>query len=165
MSGPSEKAWYRHPLVWMVIVIPLTAVVGGIATMILAIQSDDGLVEDDYYQRGKEINQMLDRDYAAASLGLAAQVRLDDESLTVELSASAGYALPPRLTLDLMHATRAGYDQRLELTQTKSGIYTATLPALVAGRWNLQLAAEDWRLTGNLIWPQTRAIRLPMRDR
>ena len=71
------RAWYREPLVWLLISFPLTAVIAGFFTLYLAIISKDGLVVDDYYQRGKEINMSLARDRAAARHGLHASVTLD----------------------------------------------------------------------------------------
>ena len=68
--------WYREPLVWMVIAIPASSVVFGIFMLVVSIQSYDGLLVDDYYKRGMEINRVLDRDRAAARHGMSAQVRL-----------------------------------------------------------------------------------------
>ena len=39
--------WYRVPFVWLVIALPLTAVIASFITLGLAISSDDGVVEDD----------------------------------------------------------------------------------------------------------------------
>jgi hypothetical protein len=129
MSGPDETPWYRQPLVWLLILFPLAAVVGGVFTLMLAIESNDGLVEDDYYQRGKEINLVLDRDLAAASLGLSARIDIDADTLTVRLTANPGYALPAQVTFDLLHATRSGYDQHLTMMQMSAGVYHVALPA------------------------------------
>ena len=57
----ASRAWYREPLVWLLISFPLTAVIAGFFTLYLAIISSDGLVVDDYYHRGKEINKSLAR--------------------------------------------------------------------------------------------------------
>jgi hypothetical protein len=62
---------------WLVIAFPLTAVIVGFVSLALAIRSDDGMVEDDYYKQGMTINRMLDRDKAAAAEGLTATVELD----------------------------------------------------------------------------------------
>ena len=64
------RPWYREPFVWLLIAIPLTAVIVGFVGLALAIRSDDGMVEDDYYRQGMAINRMLDRDKAAAAENL-----------------------------------------------------------------------------------------------
>ena len=69
--------WYREPLVWMVLAIPATAVLGGVVMLVLANATWDGLVADDYYRRGMQINRSLARDAEAARLGLRAPAPLD----------------------------------------------------------------------------------------
>ena len=65
INNPSDRdtrPWYSHPYVWMVIAFPLAAVIAGFITLTLAIQSDTGLVVDDYYRKGQAINQIIERD-------------------------------------------------------------------------------------------------------
>ena len=69
-AGP----WYRDRWPWLLILGPAIVVVAGIATLVIAVRSDDGLVADDYYKRGLAINQVLERVERAASLGLSANV-------------------------------------------------------------------------------------------
>ena len=57
MSDTPKKPWYREFYVWLVIFFPVLAIVAGFYTLKLAIESDDGLVEDDYYKQGIEINR------------------------------------------------------------------------------------------------------------
>src|SRR4030066_420476 len=95
------RPWYREPLVWLIICFPLTAVIAGFFTLYLAIISKDGLVVDDYYQKGKEINMSLARDRAATQHGLRAGVHLDaaKQEVVVRLSAAKDQRLPNRLDL------------------------------------------------------------------
>ncbi len=146
--------WYRQPLVLMIILLPASVVVASFITLYLAIRSDDGLVEDDYYQRGKEINRVLDRDHAALRYGLQGRVLVDAARgvIHVQLSANAPIA-PPRLNLKLLYATRAGQDHTITLTRDADGAYQAALPTLVQGHWYLQLSDADWRLNGELHVP------------
>ena len=69
--------WYREPFVWLLIAFPATAVIVGFTLLGLAIYSDDGMVEDDYYRKGKEINRVLARDQAAAKHGLESTLAFD----------------------------------------------------------------------------------------
>ena len=64
--------WYKYKLVWMIIAIPAASVIAGINMIYLAVNTDDGLVVDDYYKEGMAINQSLQRDKTAAELGLIA---------------------------------------------------------------------------------------------
>ncbi len=52
-------AWWRHPLLWMVIAGPALVVVASFVTFWVAWGSADPLVSEDYYRRGVEINKAL----------------------------------------------------------------------------------------------------------
>lgn len=62
----TSAPWWKHGLVWMVIGLPASVVVAGIATIVIAVQRPDPVVTPDYYRRGIEINKTLAaRDKAA----------------------------------------------------------------------------------------------------
>ena len=54
------KPWYKEPWPWVLIAIPFSAVIMGVVLITLALESEDGLVVDDYYWKGKQINQVLE---------------------------------------------------------------------------------------------------------
>jgi hypothetical protein len=149
------RAWYREPLVWLIIFFPLSAVIAGFFTLYLAIISKDGLVVDDYYQKGKEINMSLARDRAAARHDLRAGVTLDaaKNNVVVQLSAAKDQPLPDRLELRWLHATRAGFDRTQMLIRSPDGLYRSSFPGLAPGHWYVQVEAQDWRLQGSLRIP------------
>ncbi len=155
MDKNQPVRWYRVPFVWLLIAFPLTAVIAGFVTLGLAIQSDDGVVEDDYYRKGKEINRVLARDVAAAKLGLESTLELSatGRELALRLRAKPETKLPPAVEIRFLHATRAGLDRSLIVPRNGDGSYRAPLPELAPGHWNVQLAANDWRLTGSLHVP------------
>lgn len=162
---PNQKSttrWYREPFVWLLIAFPLTAVIAGFITLGLAVISDDGLVEDDYYRRGKEINRILARDQAAAARGLEGRVELDNtrHQLLIQLTARDPAAIPNNVELKFLHTTRAGIDRSLILPHQSDGLYYSPLADLAPGHWNVQLAAQDWRLVGSLFIPGDRRFNL-----
>jgi len=148
-------AWYREPLVWLIVAFPLTAVIAGFFTLYLAIISKDGLVVDDYYQKGKEINMSLARDRIAAQQGLRAGVQLDaaKQEVIVQLTAAKGQPLPDGLNVRWLHATRAGFDRTQMLSRSPDGSYRSAFPELAPGHWYVQIEAQDWRLQGSLRIP------------
>jgi hypothetical protein len=150
-----HKPWYKMPLVWLLITIPLSAVIAGIATAIIAFKTDDGLVKDDYYTYGKQINKVIKRDKVAESIGLSAALHFDYEASTVTtmMNSTTGYDLPAAISVEFLHATRAGNDRMVTLQRTPQGNYFSILPALVDGHWIVQLSAENWRLSGHLYVP------------
>lgn len=155
----ARTPWYRYPLVWMLIAIPMSAVVMGVTMITLAVKTDDGLVIDDYYKYGKEINRQFARDRAALAQGLEGVLAIDpaQRRVSVDMSAHDPEALPRALRLQLLHPTRAGLDQDLMLIQTGTGHYQALLSAdPPPGHWRIQISGEDWRIVGR--------IRLPAGD-
>jgi hypothetical protein len=150
-----KKPWHRHPWVWLLIALPMTAVIGGMVTMYIAVTTSDGLVVDDYYKRGKAINMDLARDRAAAAHQLQAWLDIDLQYQRVTLRLQArDYELPAAVTLAIMHPTRAGHDQVVQLQMVAADRYAGALSGLAQGRWHVQLAAADWRLSGVLYLPQ-----------
>ena len=65
--------WYRQPWPWFLISLPAVAVVGSLATAVLAIRTSDEVVAADYYKRGLSINDEIARIDRAAALGLTVQ--------------------------------------------------------------------------------------------
>lgn len=155
-DGARAQPWYREPWPWILMAGPATVVVAGFVTAWLAVRSDDGLVVDDYYKQGLAINQTLGRSDAAERLGIKAELHLADGSVRVLLAGAGAGAL----TLQLVHPTRAGMDQRLELAMVQPGVYEGRLPPMRAGRWNVVLERSDWRLAGDWQLPAAGALTL-----
>jgi len=140
--------WYHEPYAWLVALLPAAAVVAGFYTLRLAIVSDDGLVTDDYYKKGLEINRVLERDERAVSLAIDADLEVDPaaRTATVRMRARDAASLPASLHARLMHSTRAGFDRDVVLERAASGDYFAAMPELPAGHWYMQIETGEWRV-------------------
>jgi len=148
MTRPPAAPWYRFPFVWLLVGLPLTAVVAGFTTLYLAITTDDGVVEDDYYKRGKEINRTLERDARAAALGLSGQATVGTGTVMLELRGPVA-TLPGALRFKFLHATRAGSDQDVEAAQIAPGRYRASVAPFAPGHYYVQVETASWRLNGS----------------
>ena len=149
-SSSRRSHWYREPLVWMVLAIPASAVIAGAVILVLANATWDGLVADDYYQRGMQINRSLARDAESARLGLEATVSFPapgavEVRLTVTEGTPAALAAD-RLDLRFARAARAGTDVVVSMTRDAGGAWRGVLPALPPGKWYVELGNEQWRL-------------------
>ena len=157
-SRPSH--WYREPLVWMVLAIPASAVIAGAVMLVLANATWDGLVADDYYQQGMQINRSLARDAEAARLGLEAAVSFPAlgvvEARVAGVHGAAAALSGDRLNLRFARASRAGKDVRVPMTRDAAGIWRGTLPAIAPGRWYVELGNDLWRLTAPVRMPASR---------
>jgi len=160
MQTPQTRSWKREPWVWLLIAIPLSAVIMGVVMITLAVYTWSGLVVDDYYQQGKQINRVLERDRLAQQLGLAASLRIDaDNMVEIRFHPGAGFVPGGQIELALVHATLPGHDRRL-LFDNAGGSLRAKLELPGEGRWNLFLQTPEWRLTGSLHYPQQHSAEL-----
>ena len=149
--------WYREPLVWLVLAIPATAVIVGVVMLVLATTTWDGLVADDYYRRGMQINRSLARDAEAARLGLGAALTFPAAgTVEVRVTAADGAVQMPegeRLNLHFARAARAAADAHAILHPDADGTWRGALPALPPGKWYVELGNDQWRLTAPVRLP------------
>jgi hypothetical protein len=65
-SAAAAKPWHKHLWPWLLMLPPVVSVIGGVAVLCVAAATNDGLVAEDYYQRGITINERLARERSAA---------------------------------------------------------------------------------------------------
>jgi hypothetical protein len=159
LSVTTSKPWYREPWPWFLMSLPAIAVIAGLTTVWIAYRTADGLVVGDYYKAGLAVNQTLAREDAARALGLAATLNTENGMLTLSLAGRLK-TYPEKLVLTLAHPTHQGMDQILTMQHQGSGHYRATLPAMHAGKWHLELtdSASAWRLSGILHTPLSQPV-------
>ena len=147
-ATPAQRPWYRQAWPWFLIALPASAVFGGIATLILAVQSPNALVVDDYYKENLAINQQIHRQTATSDMDLNALLRSDDKQLSLDLSATEPVA-DDRVILQFIHVTRAELDREVIMQRQADGRYQTALPELAQNTtWNLHLQNSDnsWKL-------------------
>ena len=152
VSTPAQRPWYRQAWPWFLISLPASAVFGGIATLVLAIQSPNAMVVDNYYKEGLAINRQIHRQTAARDMDLNALLRSDGKQLSLDLSATEPVA-DDRVILQFTHVTRAELDREVVMQRQADGRYQAALPELAQGTsWNLRLQGGDnrWELATRL---------------
>lgn len=156
-SATAHPPWYRQPWVWFVLGLPLVSVVVSLSLVFEAVKHKDDLVQDDWYNVGRMINQDIHADHLAQQLGLSGQVAVDGPALAVSVDlASTGApvgALPDRLRLTLLHSTIATEDMIILVTRRADGNWHGKLPRLPYGKRQIALepllARADplrWRL-------------------
>lgn len=149
---PPPVPWYRQLWPWLLMLMPATALVGGVITFWLAATANNSLVVDDYYREGRAINLQLARDREAQAMGLSATLSGLPGGAQLRLASSTNATLPPFVTLQVLHATRSELDRTLTLAATGGGMYRSQQQELpLDGRWNVLIEDPDrkWRLTGS----------------
>ena len=165
MRPPREdsKPWYRQFWPWFLISLPLSVVIASIVTINIAIQSDDGLVSDDYYKEGLAIHKDADSAARARALGIAGDLSYDRETGAVGVRFdSAPLDGGAALSLRATHPTLPNQDQTVPLTPLGDGAYAGRLQPLGPAHWRLELHPENksWRIEGRLKLPENPVARL-----
>ncbi|MDH1010186.1 FixH family protein [Pseudomonas nicosulfuronedens] len=150
MKTPVEP-WYKHLWPWIIIAMLATSIFLSLTMVNIAVNNQDSLVSDNYYEAGKGINRSLDREHLAQELKLRAKISFDELTGEVDLRLT-GNSRPATLTLNLLSPTLESQDKHLELraAPAEPGRYTASLDAAVKGRRFVELLGEEngktWRL-------------------
>ncbi|NHR04028.1 FixH family protein [Chromobacterium haemolyticum] len=151
-TAPAPRPWYREPWPWILFGLPLVSVIVGVMFLATAIRTDDGLVTDDYYKKGKAINMELRRDKQAFNMGLSAQLMVGTDQRTLRLITTSKVPLPSVITMRMVHPAQDDFDQQVEMRQAGPNLYQAVLPAVPvkANHWYILLEdqAKQWRLQG-----------------
>lgn len=142
--------WYRQFWPWFLIALPASVVVASLFTAWLAVSSPNPMVVDDYARIARATEKRMERDEAAAALGVTAEIRLVAGAGVVEVRLSPEEANPDALELRLSHPLVEARDHIVHLRRVPGG-WSGSLEPL-EGRWYLQLYPGDrsWRLSGEL---------------
>ncbi len=150
----TSKPWHQYPLVWMMLAIPFSAVIMGVVMIWLAIDTDDGLVADDYYKQGLAINDVIRLDKKATELKLEAVIEFDNSTKLIKLRFDKGLLkdYPVTLQLNFQHATHANSDVAVTLNHGMGSQYIGYLEKTISqGVWYFEVSAKDgvdrdWKL-------------------
>jgi hypothetical protein len=146
----NELPWWKERMVWLIIALPLSAVLAGIATVLIASHDPDAMVNTEYVKEGMTVSAPRSALDKAASMGLSGTVSYSTGVLTLQLAGQS--ALPQTLELALVHPTQAKLDQQIPLTVIGQGTYQAQIDLTGQGKRQLILTPPDktWRLEG--VW-------------
>ena len=155
MQREDTKPWYRQFWPWFIIALPASAVVAGLSTVWIAMQTTDSLV----VQSDDGVRNASDRQIAAerlaSELGLAAIVAIDSSTGVVSAVMRSGELAeePAVLDFELSHPAFAERDQAITLTKALpdeqgNPRWVGHFVAVPQGRFYAVLKAGDtWRLT------------------
>lgn len=157
-----NQPWYKERWPWILMAGPAIVIVAGFITLWLAVESNDGLVTDDYYKQGLAVNQRMHRDQQAANLGLHADLMRADLNIRLMLGADGTSKAPEAVVLKLAHPTRSGHDQAVQMRAEGAGFYSGKLSADISGRWlvSIEDPAGQWRLQGEWQADSVEPLRL-----
>jgi uncharacterized protein len=160
---PTAAPWYTQRWPWLLMLGPVLVIVAGAITGWLAYTRQDAIVVDDYYKRGKAINQDLRRDRVASAMRLSFEARYDAAKGVLRgQMTSFGKPLAAPIRISLAHSTLPAKDLVLEAAPDTQGFFEVALPMLERARWQVAVegANGSWRLASELRWPAQKSLRI-----
>ena len=166
MQREDTDPWYRQFWPWFIMALPATAVVAGLYTVWIAMQTTDSLVvqSDDGMNVVTERNTAAERE--ASRLGLSALVDInpDTGAVVVTVLSAANAELPDSLSLGMRHPTMASRDGNVEMLRAMpnsrgEASWAGHFLTPPSGRHFMTLSSADtWRISAE--WSGQRQIRL-----
>lgn len=152
-DGKPVPPWYKQFWPWFLIILPATSVVAGLTMAVIAFNSADTLVNDNYYKDGLAINRQLAQDNEAVRLGLSATMTLDRVSGELLLDIHGDLPATESLKFLMLHPVDEHQDKMFTLSHVGLGRYRADIEQLPMQRYYLRLqssSAGSWRLNGEM---------------
>jgi len=146
--------WYRQFWPWFLIILPLSSVIGGISTLIIASSSQLSLVAEDYYKQGKAINADLSKLKAAVDGNIRYHLQLDGrQGMLSRLSGDIQAGLALRISF--FHRTLAEHDFSRQVSADAEGRYRFALATPLQGHWDVRVEpmTGEWRIQETVAFP------------
>jgi hypothetical protein len=153
-----KTSWYREPWAWFVFILPMTAVVAGITTYIIANTDADTLVVGDYYKTGKSINLEVGKVKTAQKLGMRFALQLKDNELIIKPTGIE--KIFPLLNVNFFHPTIEAQDFHLSMTPDGNGHFRHQFDKVISGKWKITLTSfeDHWKVQDTISLPQSEFI-------
>tara|TARA_R110001592_G_scaffold296139_2_gene566475 strand:+ start:4697 stop:5230 length:534 start_codon:yes stop_codon:yes gene_type:complete len=155
VSHETSRPWYKQPWLWFVMSVPITSVILSSIMVTVAVIGKDSLVSDNYYKDGMAINQTIEQDQLANTLGLKPILSISGTEIKLELKSTSVVPEQSFLSFKLLHPTVSAKDIIIKLLPSGNGLYLGELPHAVEGRRYLDLYAFDdsWRIREEITLP------------
>ena len=163
IQAGAPAPWYRHLWPWLLMLGPAIVIVAGVITTVIAVSRPDAVVVDDYYKRGKAINQDLRRDRAATSLRLSVDATYDaGKGVLSGRMRSWGRPFAAPIRIHLAHATQPEKDLVRAVKPDADGRFAVAVGHLDRARWEVVVEGgeREWRLASSWRWPQTNRVAI-----
>ena len=159
------EPWYKQFWPWFIMALPGSVVVACMITIYIAIASNDGLVDDDYYKNGLAYNKIIESAENATSMGLAGEVLLNPDTNAFEIRLQSKHfdqQLEDKVNIIFAYATKDDLDMGIAVQHIGNGIFRGNYTKLIEGKWHIKIEPEskDWRIRGTLLYPSQLAVQL-----
>ncbi|QUJ68811.1 FixH family protein [Photobacterium sp. GJ3] len=156
-----QKPWYKQFWPWFIIAIPATSITYSMTALYLFSQNKVDLVAEDYYKKGKGINQDFSRLRVADALHLQANISVAESNIVLAFNKGDLKAYPT-LRVTFTHRTLPDQDFTLMVSPDMKGHYRFSTAEPIDGPWFVEVEPfkGDWKLHGRLNLPSSDPIQL-----
>ncbi len=155
MKREDTKPWYRQFWPWFIIALPASAVVGGLTTVWIALQTTDSLVVHAEDGVRKAADRRISAQRLASEMGLAALIDINPDTGAVSAVMRSGdlVDVPVALEFELSHPAFADRDQVITLNKAQpdengNPVWVGHFLTVPDGRFYAVLKhGEQWRLS------------------
>lgn len=157
----TQQVWYKQFWPWFLILLPLAAVTASFYTLTLAINTRDSLVVDDYYNKGKAINEDISRLKLADHLHIRGELLIIGDKARLMLNKGDLPAFPA-LKVYFYHPTLQDHDFSQMINADYNGVYRFDLPSAISGKWQVSIEPFDarWRIQESITLPSGTAFTI-----
>ncbi len=165
MQTNTSSPWYKEPWPWVLIAIILIPMLVAVVRISIYKEYKVEMVVDDYYKKGKSINQEFAREKLASSYNISALVNFTDHNIVLDVNHNNQAPKLASLIISFYHSTQGIKDFNLMATARADGKFSAELPNKnLDGKWQLTIEPHDkkWKIQKNIQLPaRTQIIITP----
>ncbi|MDH3548924.1 MAG: FixH family protein [Gammaproteobacteria bacterium] len=155
MDREDTKPWYRQFWPWFIIALPASAVVAGLTTVWIAMQTTDSLVVKSKDGVRNAADRRISAERLASEMNLAALVEIEPDTGVVSVVIRSGdlKEIPATLEFELSHPAFADRDRLLTLNKAmpdESGnpVWVGHLVTVPDERFYVVLkSGDEWRVS------------------
>ncbi|HPF28402.1 MAG: FixH family protein [Steroidobacteraceae bacterium] len=135
---------------WVMIIIPLTAVVASFVTYWLAARGGDAELPATFPAEGPALDRGVAQAARAAELGISARLDLSGAAGECQVELRLRDEAPGEIRVALTHATKPQLDRLMTLVRHENQ-YVSLCQPLPEGHWYVTMSdsADSWRLRTN----------------
>jgi uncharacterized protein len=160
----AHRPWYREPMVWLVIGLPMSSIVAGTSLLTFALITGGADAVPDEVRRMSQIQLSdISADRRAFDRDLRAEIEIDPDTGALALSMSGlDTDTDGSLALMFVHPLRAEDDRTLSLVRAGDR-WLGRFDGALDHDWQLSLGPDDrqWRLQGRIAAHRAQATLLP----
>ena len=153
--------WYKEPWMFLVVGVPVAAIIWGGIILTLALTGKDSLVSDSYYKDGMTYTENKLLTSKAKRLQLVADFEYRDQEIYISVTGFLD-GQPSYLTIQLIHPTLETSDETLTLQPAADGRFIGISSNDHLGKRKVWLESpeQEWMIKDEVLIEDGKALKL-----